>query len=320
MTSKTLKKNILSISKDILIEADFHDKLAPSILKYHHLLCQTAAIDPTGVSDREHIQTSKGNAIGSFWASNCVKEIFRTQRFIKALAQAIRDLHHQGQQTVHILYAGTGPFAALALPIMLTFDPSQVQFTLLEINQNSYDKLQALLEQLDLMPYVRRMELADATEYQIKDKDITIILSETMNLALFKEPYVSIMLNLGPQLGKEVIYIPQEVKVTLCKRDSTNSLKQIKKLLQFDGQYIRDKVKTSDHWEFQITGVEVDLKTNEQLSYLTEITIYKEFKLGLNDSSLTLLKSIKTFEKTGKLQLDFQYQVSENPGFVVKMA
>nr|WP_199082367.1 hypothetical protein [Pedobacter sp. ASV19] len=143
---------------------------------------------------------------------------------------------------------------------MLNFEPSQVQFTLLEINQNSYDKLATLLEELELMPYVRRMELTDASTYQIKDKDIAIILSETMNLTLFKEPYVSIMLNLGPQLDEEVIYIPQEVEVTVCKRESANSLKQIKSLLQFNGQYIWDKVKTSDHWEFEKTGIEVDLK------------------------------------------------------------
>lgn len=318
MTSKTLKKNLLAASNDILMTADFHEKLAPAISKYHDLLCQVAAIDSAGETDRKHIQTSNGNAIGPFWAANCVKEIFRTQRFVKGLAQAIRDLHGQGQQTVHVLYAGTGPFAALALPIMLNFAPSQVQFTLLEINENSYDRLRALLEQLDLMPYVRRLELADATAYQVKDKDIAIILSETMNLALFKEPQVSIMLNLGSQLNEEVIYIPQEIKVTVCKRESANSLKHLKKLLQFDGHYIRDKAKVSipGHWEFEKITVDVDLKTNERLAYLTEITIYEEFKLGLNDSSLTLLKSIKTFEKTGKLQLEFQYQASENPGFI----
>lgn len=320
MTSKTLKKNLLAISNDILISADFHDKLAPAILKYHDLLCQIAAIDPEGESDREHIETKNGNAIGSFWAANCVKEIFRTQRFVKGLSQAIKDLHRQGHKTVHILYAGTGPFAALALPIMLNFEPTQVQFTLLEINKNSYDRLRMLLEHLDLMPYVKRLELADASNYQIRDKDIAIILSETMNLALFKEPQVSIMLNFGRQLDEKVIYIPQEINVSVCKQESTSSVTPLKKLIQFDGNYIREKVKNSTPgpWEFEKIGLEIDLNTNDRLSYLTEITIYKEFKLGLNDSSLTLLKSIKPSEKTGKLQLEFQYQVSENPGFVVK--
>lgn len=322
MTSETLKKNLLAVSNDILIAADFHEKLAPAILKYHDLLCQFSAIDPEGKSDREHIQTHNGNALGSFWAANCVKEIFRTQRFIKGLSQAIKDIHNQRQQTVHILYAGTGPFAALALPIMLSFEPNQIQFTLLEINENSYNRLQMLLEHLGLMPYIRRLELTDASNYQVKDKDIAIILSETMNLALFKEPQVSIMLNLGNQLDEKVIYIPQEINVSVCKQKSSSSVIPLKKLMQFDGSYIRNKTKDSftGNWKFENIKLEIDLNTNERLSYLTEITIYKEFKLGLNDSSLTLLKSIKPFEKTGKLQLEFQYQVSENPGFVFKEA
>jgi predicted RNA methylase len=321
MTGPILKENLLAISKDILNDADFHEKLAPAILKYHELLCEVAAIDPCGESDREHIETGSGNAIGPFWAANCVKEVFRTQRFIKGLAHAINDLHHQGQETVHVLYAGTGPFATLALPIMLHFEPSQVQFTLLEINENSYNRLHALLEQLDLMPYVRRLELADATTYKIKDNDIAIVLSETMDLALFKEPQVGIMLNLGGQLADNVICIPQQIKVSACKQTPGNKLQRLETLLRFDRQYISDKVSNANQgrWEFEKVEVEVDVAENERLYYLTEITIYGEYRLLLNDSSLTLLRPINSPGHAGKLLLEFQYQISENPGFLLQV-
>lgn len=317
MTAPILKENLLAITKDILIDADFHEKLAPAIMKYHELLCHVAAIDPCGENDRTHIETGSGNAIGPFWAANCVKEIFRTQRFIKGLTQAINDLHHQGQEMVHVLYAGTGPFATLALPIMLNFEPSQVQFTLLEINENSYNRLHALLEQLDLMPYVRRLEIADATTYKIKDNNIDIVLSETMDLALFKEPQVGIMLNLGSQLPDNVICIPQQIKVSVGKQAPGNNLQHLETLLRFDRQYISDKVTNSNPGsrEFEKVEVEVDLAENDRLYYLTEITIYEQYRLLLNDSSLTLLRSINLPGRAGKLLLEFQYQISENPGF-----
>lgn len=312
-----LKNNLIEATKNILMPGDFHEKLAPAIKDYHDLLCQALHVDPNDEKDRAHIQTDHGNAIGVFWAANCVKEIFRTQRFVKGLAQAITDLHKQGKKAVHILYAGTGPFAALALPIMLNFKPSEVQFTLLEINENSLEKLQKLLEELDLLPYVKRIELADATNYLIKDNAIDIVLSETMNLALCKEPQVSIMLNLGNQVSDETIFIPQEIKVTVCKEVHPEPLEQLKTLIQFDKSFIQENGNLQrPHGIFKKNEVAVDLTAGQKLSYLTEIIVYKDFKLGLNDSSLTLLKPIKLEQKTGKINLEFQYQISENPGFI----
>lgn len=319
MYSNHFKEDVIAISKDILIPIDFHEKLAPAITKYHELLCQWAAIDPMGERDREHIPTDHGNAIGPFWAANCVKEIFRTQRFIKGLQQAITDLHTQGKEMVHVLYAGTGPFATLALPIMMTFAPSQVQFTLLEINSDSLETLEQLLEKLGLMAYVRRIELADAVDYRLKDNDIAILLSETMNLALYREPQVSIMLNLGQQLNEEAIFIPQEIKVSLGRRNSKNEIKSLETLLQFNAGYIRNKTQEvrPKKWEFEKSQLELSLQANERLCYLTDIQIYKDFRLGLNDCSLTLPKVLKPFDLVGNARLEFQYQVSGVPGFFV---
>jgi len=320
MYNSNFKEDLTAVSKDILMPIGFHERLAPAIMAYHKLLCQSSAIDPTGESDREHIQTDHGNAIGSFWAANCVKEVFRTQRFVQGLQQAIIDLHVKGKDIVHVLYAGTGPFAAIALPIMLTFAPTKVQFTLLEINQSSMCRLEQLLKELGLMDYVRRIELADASDYQLKDADADILISETMNLALYKEPQVGIMLNLGRQLKEDAVFIPQEIKVSIGRRDSGNEIKPLKTLLQFNAAYIRRQKKqqaSPKDWGFEKSELELNLQLNERLCYLTDIQIYKDFRLGLNDCSLTLPKLLKPFDLKGKTLLEFQYQISEVPGFLV---
>lgn len=317
MNGIMLREKLTEATHNILKPGDFHDDLAPAIKEYHDLLTQASEIDPDDAAQRMHIQTDHGNAIGVYWAACCVKEIFRTQRFVKGLAQAIDDLHQKGKKTVHILYAGTGPFAALALPIMLHYKPSQVKFTLIEINENSYQKLLALLKDLDLMTYVSRLELADATKYQIKDTEIDIVLSETMNLALCKEPQVKIMLNLGSQVNEETVFIPQDIKITLCKETQNTSLEKIQTLIQFDSRFIKENARLKSVADaFKTHELTLDLTAMQRLCYLTEIIIYKDFKLKLNDSSLTLLKPIKLEQKTGKMKLAFQYQMSGNPGFI----
>lgn len=322
MYNSSFKEDLISISNDILIPIDFHEKLVPAIIKYHQLLCQLAVIDPAGESDRKHIETEHGNAIGPFWAANCVKEVFRTQRFVKGLQQAITDLHLKGKEMVHVLYAGTGPFAALALPVMLTFSPAQVQFTLLEINEQSLARLQRLLEELGLMAYVRRIELADAADYVLKDNDIDVLISETMNLALYREPQVSIMLNLGRQLKEDAIFIPQEIKVSLGRPNSGDGMETLTTLLRFNAVYIREKLQEvgAKGWKFEKSQLEISLQAGDRLCYLTDIQIYKDFRLGLNDCSLTLPKLLKPFGLAGELRLEFGYQVSDIPGFLVTAA
>ncbi|RYD96779.1 MAG: hypothetical protein EOP54_12845 [Sphingobacteriales bacterium] len=319
MYSSSFKEDLITISNDILIPIDFHEKLVPAIIKYHELLCHSAVINAAGENDREHVKTAHGNAIGPFWAANCVKEVFRTQRFVQGLQQAITDLHSKGREKVHVLYAGTGPFATLALPIMLTFAPAQVQFTLLEINEDSMARLKRLLEELGLMAYVRRIELADAADYILKDTDIDILISETMNLALYREPQVSIMLNLGQQLKKETILIPQEIKVSFLGRwNSGDKIEPVKTLFQFNADYIRQKLQEvgPKRWKFEKSQLALSLQADEQLCYLTDVQIYKDFRLGLNDCSLTLPKLLKPFGLAGEINLEFEYQVSDIPGFL----
>ncbi len=320
MLELEFKKQLLSVSKDILLEGDFHDALAPAITKYHQLLCEMVGIDPDSEQDRAHVETEKGNAVGTFWAACCVKEIFRTQRFVKGLAQAIKDVQGKGKKTVHVLYAGTGPFAALALPIMLTFQPTEVQFTLLEINKNSYEKLHNLLQKLDLLPYVKDLELVDATNYTLKNCDVDIVLSETMNLALFREPQVSIMMNLAQQLKDSALYLPQEIKVALCKQEGGKGLMPLKPLIQFNQSLIVELLKRAEIGQemFEKIDVEVDLAQGDRLCYFTEIQIYKGMKLGLNESSLTILKLVKPAVPVGQSCLSIQYQIGKIPGFVIE--
>ena len=62
--------------------------------------------------NREDIHLANGKALGTSWAARCVDDIIRTKKFVAGVYQAVQKLLNEyPEKTVHILYAGTGPFA-----------------------------------------------------------------------------------------------------------------------------------------------------------------------------------------------------------------
>jgi len=312
-----LKEQLKRISNDLLKPGDFHDQLAPAIAAYTKLLFDIGKVDAGDNNERSHIKLPFGNAIGTFWAANCVKEVLRTQRFVRGLYLAIQDKLAQKSGPVHILYAGTGPFATLALPIMAQFTPNEVQFTLLEINETSHRKLLDVIEALDLHKYIKRIEITDATTYILSNTDVDIVLSETLNRALINEPQVFIMLNLASQLGEGVIYIPEEITVNLSeKKRNEKKPQKIKTLIDFNFNKMQEIIRQSDKfdWVFEEINVNIGDVNPDDLYYTTEIKVYKDNFLGYEDSSLNLLEKVKPDQKGAK-DLIFRYYATGKPGF-----
>jgi predicted RNA methylase len=319
METTQLRKELYRISNEILKPEDFHDTLAPAITDYVTLLSKIVKIDNDDELNRRHVQSEMGQAIGTFWAAQCVKEILRTQRFVRSLYAAINEKLTQKAGPVQVMYAGTGPFAALALPVMMHFSPAEVQFTLLEINQQTYDLLQQVLEAFNLKDYVAKCEIADATIYQLKSTNIDIVLSETMSRALIKEPQVAIMLNFAKQLPSGTIFIPEEINVGLStQQKSGTEPKLIKRLMEFNTSLRQRLVGDTIgfNWEFDEVIVESDVEKDEQLYLSTEIKVYKDNFLGFNDCSLNILERIK-IDKLDPKNLRFRYVLKETPGFMV---
>lgn len=305
-------------SKAILKEGDFHEELAPAIIGLSDMLFELAQVGSESDDERNHIDTDNGSAIGVFWAARCIKEIFRTQRFARGLLAAINDVKRlKKDEPVHVLYAGTGPFATLALPIMASFSPQEVQFTLLEINPKSYEMLQHVIKEFGFDAYVHHIEITDATQWNIGSNHIDVVVSETMNRALIKEPQVSIMLNLASQLPTSVIFIPQEIKVSLCQEEGNLDSLKIDDLMVFDKNYIFEVIRRSEkrNWNFEEKILDITFSSTTKLQYQTEIKVYKDNFLGYNDSSLNFPEKLKTKDLSGQKKIKFKYSSLGVPGF-----
>lgn len=314
-----VKTKLKQYCEMIIKDGDFHDGLAPAIMGLADMLYKIAHVDAQSDLERRHIDTENGSAIGVFWAAQCIKEISRTQRFARALLEAVRSVQQQKvAQTVNVLYAGTGPFATLALPVMALLTPQEVQFTLLEINAKSYEMLQHVLKTLGLEAFVKHMEIADAATHKLADRNVDIVLSETMNRALIKEPQVSIMLNLANQVSEKTIFIPEEVKVSLWQQDTSDKTKiKLDELMVFNKDYMFKTLAKSKNgnWFFEEKMITADFLPSTILQFETEITVFQDNSLKGADCSLNFPEKLKTKGLAGRQRLKFQYSNIDVTGF-----
>lgn len=204
-------KNVINALLDDAIPSY---SLMPELKMLEEILLSFSNIDLhfQGGLQTGETHTQEGLAVSPTVAAMCLNESARTTQFMRSLHRAIRDLRHD-RQPVKVLYAGTGPYALLALPSLLRYSADEVAFALLDIHQESLDSVKQIIQALGVEKSITNYDCADAIRYQI-DNTPDIIISETMNYALMKEPQVAIFRNLSMQ-APEALLIPESVQVDI---------------------------------------------------------------------------------------------------------
>lgn len=309
--------------------------LTSAISKYKEIVYTLTKVDLDSDVNRQSIYGSNGKAIGLTWAALCLEDMVRTKTFISGVFKAVQKLHNQGKKQVHILYAGTGPFATLILPVLASYTPAQVTATLLEINTESFNTMQMLLQELGFEDHVVTYANVDATTYTLSNPEsIDILLTETLECGLVKEPQIPITINLLQQLPSEVILIPEQLALDVVwlepkafmEREVTTDEKEyctvVFRLIELDKMSHQDLPYDLSLLETQkLASKEMiihpeDLETNKKLALLTRITIFEEEKIHINESGLTLpiyLKMPSVINQQVKLTVS--YEAGENPGY-----
>lgn len=318
---------------DAMLEEQAPPLLQQTAAELFNALATCSGLDETTHSG--NTQLPAGTAIAPYWAASCMQDHLRTQRFMQGIHQAVLDaMNSRPGEKIHLLYAGTGPFAALVLPVLTRFSAEEISVALLDIHESSLFMLEKVLNTLGVQDRVKSLIQADAATYQIPEsEEVHIVVAETMQHALEREPQLAISLNLMPQLAPGAIWIPQNIRIEAALMnlpdDTHPPAPEGSMNYQVLGPVLNVNRRTAEqmaaHWyeskfSWEIPPIELPVEPTGALPWLallTEIHIYGQYHLRAQDSSLcaprllSKLPGLPAYPKS----VYFSYKTEASPGF-----
>lgn len=290
---------------------------------------QVTGFDETDTVNQKHLQSAAGQAVSPGAAAWCIRDFMRTRVFMLGLKEAIATkLQANPNKAVTVLYAGTGPFATLLIPLATMFNASELNMLLLDINPVSIGYLNSIIQYFKLQPYVLQVAEADAVTYQVPTQvQPDIILSETMMPSLKTEPQVSIVANLLGQCPQAIL-IPEMIEVAAVlhnsKMDDEIKFIHLETLLVFTKA---EALKMAAEQQtgaavFPVTKLEVQQPAQpsfSRLALLTDIRVFNNHTLTFKESSLTIPQFVHDLHSIQNWPAVFsiQYQIFPVPGFII---
>jgi len=308
--------------------------LRPEVIEITTVLASSQAVWASSQQDISsgETQTSNGLAISPTMAAMCAEDYVRTIAFIRGLHAAIVDVRNQlPERPVRVLYAGCGPYATLAVPLMTLFSAAELTFTLLDIHPESIKSAESIADTLCLSDSVERFETVDAGSYRVNpDQAPDIILVEVMQACLEAEPQVAITRHLLSQ-APNAILIPEEVRIEVqlvdpAKEFELDGLPPEGKPLQRDriavGPVFVVNRESVNLWKpisgNRLPGLAVQIPESVGQQYqpmlFTKICTYQKHILQDYDSGLTCPKTLSTERaiKPGDT-IQFHYELGAHP-------
>lgn len=329
------------ITNQLLSDEETPLKLREATIKFHSLLLNlTGIIDDSIVCDDTTTQTllTHGEAISPRDAARCVLDYQRAIKFLRGTYAAILEAQKRfPNQRINILYAGCGPFATLVLPLCTRFKEGEVSLTLLDAHDFSLNAAQKVFREFGLSNFVRDYIQCDASRYKTGIQPHIVII-ETMQSALKKEPQIAITLNLAPQLCDGGLFIPKKIEINACLSkikdefsfDSADrgvvykrnriSLGRIFEISAENANELRNSIQTDLQGviSFPPSVVEIPDGVNDGYNVMirTKVHVFDEFILDDYDSGITYPKTLYDLgNPKSKTRIEFRYCLTNPVGF-----
>lgn len=308
----TLTANDLENLLATLLKEDIEKKeVEQTVNEIHQLFQKISQI--TGYSQEVNhlaaVPTAGGMALGLNHAALCLLDYRRTQLFFKGMVAAIQAKQKEKpNEVIRVFYAGCGPYAPFITLIAPLFQPTEIQFSILEINRNSLQSAKKLIAGLNLENYVEAYHLSDAVTFTVPNADrFDILFSETLDALLYRESYVPILNNLLPQFSSDTILIPENVYLGLSviQNEKETYLGKIFDTRQSLLPYASE-TQLPTHFPAKKIHVE-NLKQHQSIVIDTVVEVYQDLKLIRGESSLTLPCQMNLADNLIGNTLEFTY-------------
>lgn len=303
----------------LLYEKENYGTILNGLHNLHDFYAGITGITAEQTSD-QNVFLPTGKAISPGQAANCLLDIRRTAVFLRGIRKAILQLQQElNGEPVHILYAGCGPYATLLTPLTTIFRPEEVRFHLMDVNQQSITAAEMLYTQINARNYVEEFICTDASTYRLT-QPMHLVICEAMQSALAREPQVSIMLNLIPQLTTQALFIPERITISAWLTDRDQELQShMVGGSEPQRKQLGDIFVIGRHNLPSLAPVEVtipnDTASQDELQLFTTLDVFENERLDVYNCGITLpLKVMDVEGKAGK-KVRFEYQIGENPGF-----
>jgi predicted RNA methylase len=321
MTQTATTLSVKNSTLTILNCTDDFAAMKQSVDTLYEIFSCITGISPAQIDVDKDIMLPSGKAISPSAAAHCLLEMKRTAVFLRGIHKAIlQKISNNAGKPICILYAGTGPYGTLIVPLLPLFTSKEIQVDLLDINPTSLDALKKLIDELQLNDYIGSACCEDATTFTLS-RNYDIAISETMLACLKNEPQVAVMQNIIPQLQPEAIFIPEEIGINAAL---TNPKMEQDRLLYYEdepppfrriglGNVFTVNKQNLDTDRMQKTIEIPDEKDFPVLKLFTTVKVFGEELLSENDSSITLPVSFYDLRKQPALHIAFWYVQGEKP-------
>ena len=120
--------DLKEITQILLADESSYSQMRNACLNLLQFFYEVSVFDETDPVNHKHVQTVAGLAVSPEAAAVCIRDFMRTRIFMRGLKQAVSTkLRANPNRAVTVLYAGTGPFATLLLPLVTIFDTTQLK-------------------------------------------------------------------------------------------------------------------------------------------------------------------------------------------------
>lgn len=186
----------------------------------YELLASLSGLGAAGPSLElaERRPVAGGQAIAPLEAADCVLDSARTAAFLGGLAAALDALSRRFPgERLRALYAGCGPFATLAVPLLAARPDLPVGFTLVDAHPASLASARRLVAALGLEDRVDAWIEGDAGRVRAPGgAPFHLLVIEVMRAALECEPQVAVTRALAPALLPGGVLVPARIAVELA--------------------------------------------------------------------------------------------------------